>query len=248
MGFWSRFGLSARTAGYPTSANRASSLHLHWKLPRGTGPVVAAGVQLCVEDEPEVDELYFWALQVSFRDAHGARHGGGHLGLQWNPRHPDARAANWGGYAPAGRVLDGSLSALPSTPNDVNTRDMWWEPGRPVRLRVARAPAGDGWAGSIDGVTIRTLHAGGEQLDGLMVWSEVFARCDDPPVSARWSGFYAETAGGEVFAPEAVAVNYQRRDAGGCDNTTALAPGDGSIRQITCAERQVPQGALLQLS
>jgi hypothetical protein len=236
-----------RTAGYPTSPNGASSLHLHWQLPPGTGPAVAAGVQLRVEGEPDVDELYFWALQASFRDRTGRRHGGAHLGLQWNPRHPGARAANWGGYDPAGRVLDGSLSPLPSTPDDRNTRDLWWEPDHTVALRVFRSPSGDGWAGSVDGVTIRTLHAGGDQLDGLMVWSEVFARCDDPPASACWSGFHVETAGGEVVAPEAVVVNYQRRSAGGCDNTTAVAVGDGRIRQVTGVERLVPQGARLPL-
>lgn len=248
MGFWSRLSTpSLRTVGYPTSANGASSLHLQWRLPPGIGRVVAAGVQLCVETEPEVDELYFWALQASFRDAWGRHHGGGHLGLQWNPRHPGARAANWGGYAPAGRVLDGSVSALPSAPDDRNTRDLWWEPGRTVALRVSPAPSGDGWAGSVDGVTIRTLYAGGDCLDGLTVWSEVFARCDDPSVAACWSGFYVETEDGDVVAPEAVVVNYQRRAAGGCDNTTAVADG-GTIRQVTGIERLVPQGARLPLA
>jgi hypothetical protein len=248
VGFWSRLlAPSERVAGYPTSANGASSLHLHWQLPSGTGPVVAAGVQLCVEGAPEVDELYFWALQVSFRDAAAWHHGGAHLGLQWNPRHPGCRAANWGGYAPSGRILDGSASPLPSTPDDRNTRDLWWEPGRTVALRVSRAAGSDGWTGSVDGVAVRTLHAGGDRLDGLMVWSEVFARCDDPPVTACWSGFYAETADGEIVAPDAVGVNYQRRTAGGCDNTTAVSVGDGQVRQVTGTERQVPQGTRLPL-
>lgn len=245
MGFWSRLAPSARTTGYPTSANRASSLHLRWQLPAGVGPVVAAGAQLLVEAEPEVDELYFWALQASFRDRHGRHHGGAHLGLQWNPRHPDNRAANWGGYAPSGRVLSGSASPLPSAPDDVNTRDLRWEPGRPVTLRITRA-SGGGWDGQVDGVRIRTLHAGGDLLDDLMVWSEVFARCDDPPVAVRWSGFHVETEDGQVVGPEAVVVNYQRRTDGGCDNTTAVVDGP-TVRQITGVERLIPTGARLPL-
>jgi hypothetical protein len=245
MAFWSRFAPSPRISGYPTSANGASSLHLRWQLPAGVGPVVAAGVHLTVEGEPEVDELYFWALQASFRDRRGHRYGGAHLGLQWNRRHPGNRAANWGGYAPSGQVLSGSSSTLPSAPGDVNTRDLWWEPGRMVTLRISRAPGG-GWDGRVDGVRIRTLYAGGDLLDDLMVWSEVFARCDDPPAAVRWSGFHVETQEGHVVAPEAVVVNYQARTAGGCDNTTALADGPG-VRQVTGVERLVPQGAHLPL-
>jgi hypothetical protein len=49
-----------RVAGYPTSPNRASSLHLLWELPAGTGPLVAASVALVVEAAPGVPNLYFW--------------------------------------------------------------------------------------------------------------------------------------------------------------------------------------------
>lgn len=234
----------ARTSGYPTSANRASSFHLHWALPRGTGPVVAAGVQLLVEEEPPVQDLYFWALQASFTGPGGRSFGGAHLGLQWNRRHPGCCAANWGGYSPSGKILDGSASPLPSTPRDPNTRDFDWEPARVHRLRIAQDPSGDGWVGTIDGVRIRTLHTGGDRLDGLMVWSEVFARCDAPPVRVRWSGFRAETADGQVVAPTALSVNYQRRDVGGCDNTTVVVADDG-VWQITNSERLIPQGARL---
>jgi hypothetical protein len=253
---WSRLvrslapGSRARVAGYPTSSNRASSLHLQWELPPGTGPVVAASVTLTVETEPPVPDLYFWALQASFVDATGRRHGGGHLGLQWHEPHPGSRAANWGGYGPSGRVLDGSDSPLPSATGNPNTRDLWWEPGEPHTLTIE--PAGDpdepaGWAGTVDGVRVRTLGAGGDRLDGLMVWSEVFARCDDPPVAVRWSGFRVTAVDGRVVAPVAVLVNYQRRADGGCDNTTALPDGDG-VRQVTATERLVPQGARLPLT
>jgi hypothetical protein len=226
-------------------------MHLRWELPPGTGPVVTASVVLVVEAEPPVPDLYFWALQASFVDAAGRRHGGGHLGLQWHRPHPGSRAANWGGYGPGGRVLDGSASPLPSATGNPNTRDLWWEPSEPHTLSIERAEggpvAGGGWAGSIDGVRVRTLAAGGDRLDALMVWSEVFARCDAPPLAVRWSGFRATTADGQVVAPVTMHVNYQRRADGGCDNTTALPDGD-AVRQVTATDRLVPQGARLPLA
>ena len=236
---------SPRVAGYPASPNRASSLHLHWELPAGAGDVVAASATLTVEAAPVVPDLYFWALQASFVDEAGSRRGGAHLGLQWYRQHPGSRAVNWGGYGPDGRILDGSASPLPSATGNPNTRDLWWEPGRPHTLSIERAAEG-GWAGTVGGVRIRTLAAGGDRLEALMVWSEVFARCDAPPVAVRWSGFRATTAEGRVVAPVAVRVNYQRREDGGCDNSTALADGD-AVRQITGTERLVPQGARLAL-
>ena len=234
-----------RVAGYPTSSNRASSQHLRWRLPPGTGAVAAAAVDLVVEAAPTVADLYFWALQASFADGAGRRHGSAHLGLQWYPAHPGSRAANWGGYGPDGRVLGGSPSALPSATCNPNTRDLWWEPGRPYTLTIERAAEG-GWAGTIDGLRVRTLDAGGDRLDALMVWSEVFARCDAPPVAVRWSGFRVTTMAGSVVAPVAVDVNYQRRADGGCDNSTAVADGD-AVRQVTATARVVPQGARLPL-
>jgi hypothetical protein len=262
MGRWARFkeALAAssasagggaagqRVSGYPTSSNRASSLHLAWEMPARTGPVVAVAVDLFVEAVPPVDELYFWALQASFQDAAGRRHGGAHLGLQWYAPHPGSRAVNWGGYAPGGGILPGSESALPSASDNPNTRDLWWEPGVAHTLAIGPAPGGGGgWAGSVDGTQVRTLAAGGDRLGGLTVWSEVFARCDDPPVAVRWSGFRATLASGEVVSPLALRVNYQRRSDGGCDNTTAVPDGDG-VRQVTNAERQVPTGTRLPLT
>jgi hypothetical protein len=236
---------SPRVAGYPASPNRASSLHLHWELPAGSGDVVAASATLTVEAAPAVPDLYFWALQASFVDGAGRRRGGAHLGLQWYPQHPGSRAVNWGGYGPDGRILDGSASPLPSATGNPNTRDLWWEPGQPYTLSIDRAAEG-GWAGTVGGVRVRALAAGGDRLEALMVWSEVFARCDAPPVAVRWSGFRATTAQGRIVAPVAVHVNYQRRADGGCDNSTALAAGD-AVRQITGTERLVPQGARLAL-
>jgi len=236
---------SPRVAGYPASPNRASSLHLNWELPAGVGDVVAASATLVVEAAPAVSDLYFWALQASFVDGGGRRRGGAHLGLQWYRPHPGSRAVNWGGYGPDGRILDGSASPLASAPGNPNTRDFWWEPGRPYTLSIDRAAEG-GWAGTVGGVRVRTLAAGGDRLGSLMVWSEVFARCDAPPVAVRWSGFRATTPQGRVIAPVAVHVNYQRRADGGCDNSTALPDGD-AVRQITGTERLVPQGARLVL-
>lgn len=220
-------------------------MHLRWELPAGTGPVITASVALVVETAPAVPDLYFWALQASFVDGTGRRHGGGHLGLQWHSPHPGSRAVNWGGYGPGGGVLDGSESALPSATGNRNTRDLWWEPGRPSNLRIQ--PAERGWVGTVDGVAVRTLEAGGDRLDAVMVWSEVFARCEAPAVSVRWSRFRATTTDGEVVAPVALHVNYQRRADGGCDNTTALLDGDG-VRQITATPRRVAQGARLALA
>jgi hypothetical protein len=236
---------SPRVAGYPASPNRASSLHLHWELAAGTGDVVAASATLTVEAPPAVPDLYFWALQASFVDGAGRRCGGAHLGLQWYRQHPGSRAVNWGGYGPDGRTLGGSASPLPSATGNPNTRDLWWEPGQPYTLSIERVAEG-GWAGTVGGVRVRTLAAGGDRLEALMVWSEVFARCDAPPVAVRWSGFRATTAQGRVVAPVAMHVNYQRRADGGCDNSTALADGD-AVRQIAGTDRRVPQGARLAL-
>jgi hypothetical protein len=238
-----------RVAGYPPSPNRASSLHLRWELHPDVGPVVSASVSLVVEAAPPVPDLYFWALQASFVDGAGRHHGAGHVGLQWHQRHPGTRAVNWGGYGPDGRVLEGSASPLPSATGNPNTRDLWWEPGQPYMLTIERAAEG-GWAGTVGGARVRTLAAGGDRLGGLMVWSEVFARCDAPPVAVRWSGLRATTSDGEVVAPVAVHVNYQRRADGGCDNSTALPDGDGdgdAVRLITGTDRLVPQGARLPL-
>ena len=235
----------SRVAGYPASANRASSLHLCWELPLGTGAVAGASATLVVEAEPAVPDLYFWALQASFVDDAGRRHGNGHLGLQWHRRHPGSRAVNWGGYGPGGGMLHGSASPLPSASGNPNTRDLWWEPGQPYTLSIERSADG-GWAGAVGGVRVRRLAAGGDRLDTLMVWSEVFARCDAPAVTVRWSGLRVTTTQGEVIAPVAVRVNYQRRADGGCDNSSALPDGK-AVRQITGTERLVPQGAHLLL-
>jgi hypothetical protein len=151
---------------------------------------------------------------------------------------------NWGGYAPAGGELDGSISALPSALGNPNTRDMVWEPRRPYHLSVTRGP--DGWIGSVDGWPVRELYAGGAELVDLMVWSEVFARCDDPGVTVRWSGLVARDATGAEHRPDRLAVTYQTVADGGCSNTDVAVAADGrSVEQRTSAPRTVRHGAVL---
>jgi hypothetical protein len=234
-------GLTSRTEGLPTSPNGASSFHLFWE---GAGShVTEVSATLTIVEPPRVNRLYFWALQASFADAAGTKYGGAHLGLQWHDGHPGHTAANWGGYRPEGGELAGSESPLPSTRGNLNTRDFAWVPGRPYRLTIRRADDDSGWAGLVDGVALRVLHAGGDRLTGPMVWSEVFARCDDPTVVVQWSDFEVRGPGGTA-RPRRVRVNYQAKTNGGCDNTTVEAAGDG-FRQVTNAPRAVAGGTEL---
>lgn len=241
---WRRLaGGGARTTGYPTSSNRASSFHLRWG---GLPPAVAwVAVEATLEVlmAPQVAELHFWALQASFRD--GARHtGAGHLGLQWHPAHPRARAANWGGYDADGGELRGSPSPLPSATGNLNTRDFPWEPRRRHTLGISAGSAGGRWAGAVDGTVLRELDGGGRTLDGFTVWSEVFSRCDDPSVVVRWSNLRARAGDGTWHRPDRVVVSYQSHAEGGCAATTVADDGAGLL-QITNTERLVPAGATL---
>jgi hypothetical protein len=198
-----------------------------------------------VRTPPVVDHLYFWALQVAFPGA-----GAAHLGLQWNHRHPGFGAVNWGGYAGDGSLLVGTESPLPSTPADPNTRDYAWVPERAYRLGVRRAGEGT-WRGEVIDLTtgnttaVRDLIAGAPFLGDPMVWSEVFARCDDPSVTVRWSDFEVVSDRGDRFTPTALAVNYQSHADGGCANTTSVPDDQGGVLQITSTERLTPQAAKL---
>jgi hypothetical protein len=206
---------------------------------------VAASVTLEVRTPPVVDHLYFWALQVGFPGA-----GAAHLGLQWNHRHPGFGAVNWGGYAADGSLLAGTESPLPSTPADPNTRDYLWEPERAYRLRVHRVDE-DAWRGEVtdlttgDASTVRDLMAAASFLGEPMVWSEVFARCDDPSATVRWSDFEVRTEAGDRLGPTAIAVNYQSHADGGCANTTSVPDDHGGVLQVTNAERLTRQGGTL---
>lgn len=242
-----------RTRGEPGSANGASSFHLRW-LMEEDAPLSEVSAVLEVVEAPTVDRLYFWALQVSFVGA-GGEVGGAHVGLQWNRSHPGNRAVNWGGYGAGGQVLSGSISPLPSRPHDPNTRDYPWAPRQPYRLRVHSAPGAPGtWRGEVtdlvtgEAIAIRDLFAGGDHLARPLVWSEVFARCEHPSVTVRWSGLEAISTGGEHRRPRGVAVNYEAGAAGGCDNTTSRADGADAVLQVTNTDRQVPQGSVLALA
>ncbi len=234
-----------RVSGFPTSSNRASSFHLRWRVPADIGPLREVAATLEIVTPPSVPHLYFWALQADFVDR-GRRAGGAHLGLQWHRGHPESRAANWGGYDATGHELTGSMSSLPSATGNVNTRDYGWEPGGAYRLRIRpgeeSASGGTAWAGEIadlrDGrvTVVRELYASGGELTGPIVWSEVFARCDDPSVVVRWSDLEAVDVGGHVVRPDAVVTSYQSRSDGGCDNTRSELD-DGAVLQITNTDR-----------
>lgn len=235
-----------REHGLPPSGNGASSMHLQWE---GMAEGLEASVELEILEPPSVARLYFWALQVGFRSTSSPGSGGGaHLGLQWNPRHSGSTAVNWGGYDRAGHILEGTASTLPSTVNDPNTRTWAWQPGRRYRLRVF-AGRRDWWWGEVTDLEtgratrVRELAGGGDRLSGFVVWSEVFAACDDPTVVARWSRPGVLTADGRR-TPIGWRVNYQDYARGGCTNTCSKAD-DGGVVQMTNTPRHVAQGDLI---
>ena len=215
-----RMSGTPRIAGRPASSNGASSFHAGWELP--AGPLAAVSAVIEVNERPAGPALYFWALQVSFRAGAGRR-GAGHLGLQHHPAYPGSGAVNWGGYHDASRgggVLDGSASALPSTLGNPNTFDYSWQARRRYRLEIA--PAGSGrWRGSITDLesdvttVVRELFVEADHLSAPIVWSEVFADCDAPPVEVRWSSLGADS---------------------GCSNTSTTID-DGWLVQRTATPR-----------
>jgi hypothetical protein len=224
-----------RVRGYPTSSNGASSMHLHWD--QATPPSLEVSATLEVVEPPVVSSLYFWALQVSFVDR-GRRVGGAHLGLQWYDRHPGSTAVNWGGYRDGAGELDGETSLLPSATGNPNTRDYGWRPNVPYRLRIRGS--GDGWwSGSVTDLStgretiVRRLHGGGDALVSPVVWSEVFARCDAPSVTVRWSDLSPD--------PGAMRATYQSHQDGGCANTRSWRDGDGWV-QRTNVDRHTQTG------
>jgi hypothetical protein len=244
------------TAGRPPSGNGASSFHLNWSAP--AGPWVVAESTIEIVTPPDVDKLFFWAMQVSF-DRQGRHGGAGHIGLQWHPQHPGRTAVNWGGYGPSGSELKGSQSALPSRTGNVNTRDYRWSPGRPYRLRVSRSPEPGpggrlGWRGEVIDVdeevvtVVRDLWAEGTTLASPVVWSEVFADCDDPTVIVRWSDLRLTDEAGRTATVDEVRVNYQSLGDGGCATTDSrVAEGTAAFEQRTGVERVTRQGSTLRI-
>jgi hypothetical protein len=229
--------------------NGVTAFHLWWQGIDGGEPLVEVSATLCVLREPTSDRLYFWALQASFLSDDGA-HGAAHIGLQWNPRHPESRAVNWGGYADISDVrsiLDGTPSGLPSTPSDPNTRDYPWREGVPYRLRISRSASG-GWQGSITDLTtgstsvIRDLLASGDRLGSFVVWAEVFAACNHSQTVAQWSDFEARTLSGDVRAPASVRLTFPT--GGDCPNTDVVMSHTGLL-QITNTVRTARDAAVL---
>jgi hypothetical protein len=251
------FRLRPRVRGAPASANGASSFHIWWRFDRPELLTEASAV-IEVVVPPSVPKLYFWALQVGFHDGRRSV-GAGHTGLQWLATDPPVPAVNWGGYDAGGAELGGSLSDLSSLDGNPNTRLFSWRGGQRYELSVRRSPSGavpngiHAWRATVRDAesgqltVIRDLHTHGPFLADPVVWSEVFADCDDPTVSVRWSDLRATTATGRLVAPEAVSVTYQARGEGGCDNTSVRLDAAG-VAQITNTTRTVPQGTVLPLA
>ena len=224
-------------------ASGVSSFHLWWGgLPEGR-PFVEVAATLTIVEPPSVARLYFWALQATFADA-SRTYGAAHTGLQWNPNFPRARAVNWGGYAdpPSSHVFNGSIPALPGSPDDLNTRAYPWEPFRAYRFRIHRAPTG--WRSEVTDVAsgettvIRDLYAGGDQLRSPVVWSEVFARCVDPPAAARWSDLTVTVADGRVTRAPFVTTSFP--SGGDCPNTNSLADASGVVQRTNTPRTSRP--------
>jgi hypothetical protein len=250
--FWSR-DRPQRETGLPQSRNGASSLHLWWDLPVGDR-FTAASVTLEVTKRPDVERLVFLALQVAFIKPGG---GGAHLGLQHNHRFPGMSAANWGGYDPHGGLLEGTESPLPSTRNDVNTRDFPWQEGVAYRFAITRGEErGDGWRaweGTImdlrtgEESLVRQLWSAGEFLSAPVVWTENFAPCDASSFQARWSNAAVATNDGENLPVTTMRTDYQAYAAGGCTNTDTVVDGSAFV-QTTSVQRSTTPGTTLTVN
>lgn len=231
----SRHATGERMTGTPPSGNGASSFHLFWEVPI-PGPFREVRAVLEVTRPPAVPRLYFWALQVSFVDQ-GRDLGAGHTGLQWYAG-AGPGAVNWGGYhAGGGGVLPGTESALPPVDGNPHTRQFAWQPARRYGFRVW-CPVPGAWRSEVtdqgDGRTtvVRDLLVPAGGLASPIVWSEVFADCDHPPVEVRWSGLEVVDAGGRAATVTSVRPNYQSFADGGCANTESYAE-PGAFVQVT---------------
>ena len=242
-----------RETGSPPSGNGASSFHLWWDLPEI--PLQSVSATLEVVEPPAADDLYFFAIQASFMRVQ-EHFGGAHLGLQWNRRHPDHRAVNWGGYDEDGAILTGTRSELASTPIDPNTRDFPWQPNARYRLTIgpgsSDAAGQVGWPGTVENLdtgermVVRRLLTGGDALRRPVMWMEAFADCGAPTVTIRWSDLEAVATDGSTLRPKGCHVAYQEYSAGGCTNTNSAVDGARFVQQ-TNTERTTEAGAALTL-
>lgn len=80
-----------------------------------------------------------------------------------------------------------------------------------------------------------------------IIWSEVFAECDDPSASVRWSDLQAIDQQGRTLRPEAVVANYQSEAEGGCYNTDSSLDDEGGLLQTTNTRRLTSQGTVVRL-
>ncbi|HKZ19787.1 MAG TPA: hypothetical protein VJQ57_06715 [Acidimicrobiia bacterium] len=237
-----------RVAGYPTSSNRASSLHLHW-IPRVE--LQSLSVTITVPQYPLSTDLYFWALQASFA-GRGGISGGAHLGLQWHNAYPGGTAVNWGGYDAQGRILSGTDSDLPSPIGNPHTRSYPWLQGNSYRLTISsdRERGPGWWRGAItdleseEELVVRSLQSPGDRLVAAMTWTEAFCRCDAEAAAVIWSNPGGITVDGDEFGVESASTTYQSEADGGCSNTDSRALPYG-ITQITGVSRTNPPGTLL---
>lgn len=235
MRWVSRPAQRPRLSGAPPSPNGASSFHLWW-VTAHRGPFRQVSATLEVVRAPSVPRLYFWALQVSFVDGDDGRDlGAAHTGLQWHPAAPKG-AVNWGGYSSAGGELPGSRSSL--CPVDgPNTFHYPWEPHRKYVFKIWPSSPGQ-WRSEVTDLTsatttlVRDLYVPATGLANPVVWSEVFALCDDPCTEARWSGLRATDLWGGSEDVTACKPTYQSHEDGGCANTESLA-GPGYFAQFT---------------
>lgn len=196
-----------------------------------------AAVTLRVLEEPTVDELYFWAMQVNWYDEEFNLMGGGHVGLQFHPDFVSSgkHAVNWGGYDADNNLLSGTESSLPSDTLNDNTRNFDWQVGKAYRLKVFSI-GDDFWRATINGFVIRDLYVPGATfMVPEYLWSEVFADCDDPSVLVEWS-FPTVTDAVETFPIETGTLNYQDP---GCDNTNTYGD-NGRVYQQTNTTRVNP--------
>ena len=213
-------------------------MHVWWDAP-GAATEVAATLEII--EPPAVARLYFWALQATFVDARNRPVGTAHLGLQWYAAHPNSTAVNWGGYRAdgTGELEAAAPSSLPSATGNPNTRDFPWQPRTPYRLSITADGVGTVSDVRHDRATVvRRLDVeGASALVDPVVWSEVFARCDDPSTAVRWSTL--------TPAPGALRATYQSFANGGCTNTNIeLDRRTMAITQRTNAERTTPDGRL----
>jgi len=222
-------------------------MHARWlRLP---DLVEAVSVDFMVLQRPSSPDLHFWAIQASFVGG-GRPMGAGHLGLQHFPAHPGSGAVNWGGYGADGTILSGSESPLPSRPGNANTRDYSWSEGRMYRLSIFRGDRG--WKGSVTDLEadvtteVRELYAPSTHLANVVMWSEVFAPCEGPPMTVAWSNPTATTATGH-HAVEAVQLSYQSYAEGGCTNTSTELSGS-TVVQTTATQRANSAGTILRLT